>query len=847
MIKKIKNLNFPLMLGSIIVIFLVSMAFYPEWFTSKDPTFEEEPKYVEMKVDGVVVEKFLTSPMPPNEENIFGTDDAGRDVYARLVYGTRNTLRLAFLVAVFRLILALPIGIAAGMGLKFFSWLIKIFNTIFTAIPMVVLSFVILNIGYFKNLSIDKSIMVFVIVLTIVGWAKLGGVIEDSARLVMEEDFIEGEVAIGKSKFQIAYQNLLPHIIPSSISLFFKEMAMALFLLAQLSVLGVFVGVVRRVEDYAFKAAYVMNLEPEWGGSLSRISRNVKAYDNVYWMVIYPILFFGVAIIGINLTGEGLKIEFQKRNSRVISSIKKIAYIFSPIIFISQLKNIKTYYKPVIIKVISVAVIIIISVVPLKPSKYKFNLDIAKDHLRELTSEKYEGRVAGSKGGYLAGEYIINTLKSYGYEIDSFEVPLMYDEYYEDENGEIQHALGNNFLAPNVIKSGEIKIKDGDGEEKIYNLHEDFTMAGISTWGFEPNKDGRIEFKGIASDLENLEKVPKGKEVFLIGEGYYDMNTFYRTSMEESFAGKEVTLSSGEKVKINYNTVTFSSGKEVEFKGKVLLQEGYDITSNAYEFYYPLIVPFEELRKALKDGYKEVEIIFDVPQKLQQGRIITAFLPGKGKDIDNPGELVIVGAPYDGVYDSNIEQPFAMSAAPVAIALETARNLALARDSYDKSIQFIFWDNEIQYIENSNINSSYLYCRENNKSVEMSNKHGYYYFDITYPGYKKDEKLNILSSPGPRQGSGNYITTLEMQKRLKELNVKFSRLNKGDPASSAFNSLEMNSRLSISLGNYTTELINSNSGVDTLENINYKILEDMGRIIIDTMTMNPYMMEENKE
>ena len=80
-----RKINFPLLLGSIIVIFLATMALYPRLFTSNDPLFEEPPKYIEYKENGEWVKKFAYNPMPPNKENIFGTDDSGRDVYTRLI------------------------------------------------------------------------------------------------------------------------------------------------------------------------------------------------------------------------------------------------------------------------------------------------------------------------------------------------------------------------------------------------------------------------------------------------------------------------------------------------------------------------------------------------------------------------------------------------------------------------------------------------------------------------------------------------------------------------------------------------------------------------------------------
>ena len=193
-----KRFNFPLFIGGVILFVLLAMVFYPGLFTKNDPLFEESPKYIEQLVDGEVTYKFRTNPMPPNEDNIMGTDDAGRDVYARLVYGAKNTMKLGLYIALFRMLLALPLGLAAGMGVKLISGIIKVFNTLFTAFPMLLFSFIVLNIGYFRSLQMDKSLMAFAIILTIVGWAKLAGMIEDSTRLVMDEDFIEGEIAIGK-------------------------------------------------------------------------------------------------------------------------------------------------------------------------------------------------------------------------------------------------------------------------------------------------------------------------------------------------------------------------------------------------------------------------------------------------------------------------------------------------------------------------------------------------------------------------------------------------------------------------------------------------------------------------
>lgn len=815
-----RKINFPLLLGSIIVIFLAIVALYPGFFTSKDPLFEEVPKYIEYKEEGKWVEKFANNPMPPNKDNIFGTDDAGRDVYSRLVYGTRNTLKLALLVAIFRMILALPLGLAAGMGVKFISSIIKIFNTFFTAIPMLLFSFVILNIGYFRNLQMDKSIFAFAIVLTMVGWAKLAGIIEDSTRMVMEEDFIEGEIAIGKTKLQIARQNILPHILPTSISLFFKEMGMALFLIAQLAVLYVFVGVSRQIKELAFKANYEMNLEPEWGGTLSRIARNVKQYETTYWMTLYPILVFSIAIIGINLTGEGLRIEFQKRESRVISSIRKISYLISPKIFISQLKDIKKYYKPVIIKTSIIIVIVIYIVIPWHPSLYKFDINQAKLHVEELTKNKYGGRVAGTEGGHLAGEYIINTLKSYGYQVNTQEIPLTVTLKNPESN--IEEAVPE-ILAPVVIESGWIKLTDDAGEEKIYQLHKDFTIATVSDSIFMDKKKEELYYKGIAADSKNLNNIPDGKDFFSIER------EFNRLEFNSFNTPKEI--------------ISSESGKNFDYDIQFILGEGYNTSNNAYLFKSTAIIPFDDLRVELESGYREVEINFDYPKLPKyKGRNITAFLPGKDKTYEEPGELIIIGSSYDGVHINETEFSYAMTATPAATALEVARRLSIIEEPLEKSIQFIFWDNEYERYKYSKFDGSYHYGITENIPVNMAMSHGYYYFDISYPGYKEGEDLNLITFPAQRADKSNYLMGLEIEKRFKQMDVRYQRFHHNYRTTNALINLRLNALSSVGIGNPSTEGVNSS--IDTIENINYKTMESIGQIIVDTMTMNSYMIDK---
>lgn len=788
-----KRINFPLLLGTLIVLALLTMAFLPELFSDQDPLFESSAKYIELKVDGEWVEKFGHNPMPPNKENIMGTDDAGRDVYTRLVYGTKNTLKLVFLIALFRMCIAFPLGMAAGMGARPISALIRVFNTFFTAVPLLIFSYIILNIAYFRQLQMDMAITAFAVVLTALGWAKLAGMIEDQTRNVMDEDFIEGEIAIGKTKLQIAFQNVLPHILPDATSLFFKEMGMAMFLIAQLAVFNVFVGVARRVNALAFRANYEMILEPEWGGTLSRIAVNLRTFNAVYWMTVYPIILFSVAIMGFNLLGEGLRMEFQKRNSRVISHIRKAYYLVSPKMFIAQIKDIKTYYRPVIVKISLIAILIAYAVIPWHPSQYTFDLERSMSHVNALTESNLKGREAGTDGGHLAGEYIKSELESYGYIIE--EMPIEFTE----RSGEWEVPFD---LTPVSIEDGFIKLINQDGVESTYALYKDFAVLSVNRNVYEAEPSDRLIYSG-------------DNEIIPFSTEYPNMHEYY---------ARHNSL---------YNAEIIMSGR------------GFTTAVTPQVFNTTSIIPFGEMYEALSQGNYKIEINLSYPKPATYpGRNIMGYMLGKDKTLEEPGEIVIIGAAYDGTYAGESFSPFVMTATPAAIALEVARVLARTEQAFDKTIQFIFWDNQAEFSRRSKASGTGKFHLVEQRDVKMAMGDGFYYIDISYPGYNEGQKLHITTLPAQRADGKNYLIGLEMEKRLKQMHIDYQRFHYDFGATPALDAMRLNASTSIGVGNINIGAINTNW--DNLSNLNTKRLEDIGQIIIDTLTMIPYLMTETE-
>ncbi len=442
-----KNTNIPLLMGLVIAIFLGTMAFFPHWFTDQDPNTQQPRIQVEEReVEGEVVKVYLRPPHAPNPNAWLGTDSVGRDLWTRLVYGTHTTLKAVMLVVFFRFLVGVPLGVLAGMKFPLFSKGLRLFNTLFTTIPSLIFSFIILNIEYIKNLPLNQAMPIFVVVLTMVGWPKLARQIEERTERIMGEDFIEGEVALGKHRGQILKENVLPHLTPSLISWGFVEMGLVLFLLAQLSILGIFIGPSQGAMVIDGAPQWFTAVNAEWSNLLSRAPIDIRAGH--YWLVLFPSLFFFIGITGFNLIGEGLKEEFEKRESRIVSWIQQGIHQLSPVLYIRQIGKIKKYRVPILVKTSAVLLLIGFILYPGAQSLYSFEGEKSWDHLESLLDQQ-EGQ-AGVQA------YITDKMKD-------AELLMAAEDSYVFSSAEGKHP---ETLIGIIPGENWEKIMDPDGREK---------------------------------------------------------------------------------------------------------------------------------------------------------------------------------------------------------------------------------------------------------------------------------------------------------------------------------------------------------------------------------------------
>ena len=180
-----RYLNGYLITGSLILFVMLLVIIMPFLFTDKNPyatnlldSYTDDQGHFQLK----------TAPFAPDDFYRLGTDDSGRDVLSFILYGTRLTIAVALMVTFLRFLVALIIGIASGYDHVIPKMLIEQFNNVFNAIPPILICILVLSLPYLKTFTKTGSTIVFIFVLTLVEWAKLGGIVSERVSEIRQKE-----------------------------------------------------------------------------------------------------------------------------------------------------------------------------------------------------------------------------------------------------------------------------------------------------------------------------------------------------------------------------------------------------------------------------------------------------------------------------------------------------------------------------------------------------------------------------------------------------------------------------------------------------------------------------------
>lgn len=286
------TLNVPFMAGMLIVLFLLAVAVVGPRFASQNPYLSAQ------RSSEMIGGQLVFPPFPPSEEFPLGSDQWGRDVLSLLLYGARNTLVACLFVTMARLLLGFGLGAIAGWragGLA--DRVIMGMVEILSSLPMLLTGMILI-----LALDIRKGLSAFLIALCLVGWGEIAQYIRSEFVSLRERPFVEGARVIGLTEGGIIVRHILPNVLPALVVLTLLEMGAVLMILGELGFVGVFIGGGAQTEGFSGTAAIAD--VPEWGAMLAGARAYIRASP---WMVFWPAMAFFVAVLGFNLTGEGLR------------------------------------------------------------------------------------------------------------------------------------------------------------------------------------------------------------------------------------------------------------------------------------------------------------------------------------------------------------------------------------------------------------------------------------------------------------------------------------------------------------------------------------------------------------
>jgi peptide/nickel transport system permease protein len=218
---------------------------------------------------------------PPSRAHPFGTDQLGRDVFSRILYGARISLRIAILTALISTAIGFPVGILSGYFRGRVDDLLMRVTDMFMAFPRLILAMAIAA-------ALRPTLENVVIAIALAGWPTYARLARSVTLAIREEVYVEAAHAVGASTSRI----LLRHILPGVVSPVIIQVSLDMG------------GIILTAAGLGFIGFGAQPPTPEWG---LMISEGRNYIPGQWWLSTFPGLAISLVVLGFNLLGDGIR------------------------------------------------------------------------------------------------------------------------------------------------------------------------------------------------------------------------------------------------------------------------------------------------------------------------------------------------------------------------------------------------------------------------------------------------------------------------------------------------------------------------------------------------------------
>lgn len=236
---------------------------------------------------------------PMSKAHILGTDADGRDVFTRLMYGGRISLKVGFYVVIIELLLGITLGGLAGYYGGIIDMMIMRLVDIFYCIPFFPLMLLVSSITSAYRVPAQQKIYLLMIIMGILQWAGVARMVRGQILSLREMEYMQAAEATGIRVSRKIFRHLIPNVIPIIIVMATMDLGSVILMESTLSFLGV---------GLSFPYA-------SWGNMVNAVTQSVimKNYLNIW---LPPGLCILVTVMAFNFIGDGLRDAFDPKMKR---------------------------------------------------------------------------------------------------------------------------------------------------------------------------------------------------------------------------------------------------------------------------------------------------------------------------------------------------------------------------------------------------------------------------------------------------------------------------------------------------------------------------------------------------